>query len=74
MKKCSVAKSNQISELIVDWIANDLRPLSIVNDDGFRNLVKFLEPSFSIPSRKTIAKMVQSALGSRYIPSQMICA
>ena len=41
-------------------MVNDLSSLSIVNDDGFRNLVKLLEPSFSIPSRTTIAKLVRA--------------
>lgn len=37
-------------------IAKDLQPVSIVEDEGFRNLVKILDPRYRIPSRKQLMK------------------
>ena len=54
-KACSVTRSNQIAELILDWIAGDMRPLGIANDPGFQNLLKYLEPGYSVPFRTTIS-------------------
>ena len=35
-------------------IAKDLQPLSVVEDEGFRDFVKNLDPRFQIPTRKTL--------------------
>lgn len=35
-------------------IVKDLQPLSIVEDDGFRNFVKTLDPRYKIPGRKSL--------------------
>lgn len=59
LKPCSGVKREQISELLVDWITSDMRPLGIVNDPGFRELLHFLEPGFTVPSRTTVTKMVR---------------
>ena len=56
---CSVTRSNQITELVVDWIIGDMRPLGIGNDQGFRNLLRFIEPGYSVPSRTTVANIVR---------------
>ena len=42
--KCTVAKSPQISELVLNWVTGDKRQLTIVADRGFRELVRLLEP------------------------------
>ncbi|XP_025198007.1 zinc finger BED domain-containing protein 1-like [Melanaphis sacchari] len=42
-------------------IAEDLQPLSIVENEGFRNMVKLLDSRYQIPSRR--------ALGRTIIPS-----
>ena len=36
-----------------------MRPLGISNDTGFRQLMSFIEPSFTVPSRTTVASMVR---------------
>nr|XP_020464748.1 zinc finger BED domain-containing protein 1-like [Monopterus albus] len=35
-------------------IVKDLQPVSLVEDDGFRNFVRTLDPRYKIPSRKTM--------------------
>ena len=58
-KTCSAATSTQITELLVDWISRDLRPLNILNDSGLQTLMEFIVPGYSIPSRTHVAKLVQ---------------
>ena len=39
-------------------IALDCHPFSIVDDEGFINLIRQLEPRYTIPSRKYIIEKV----------------
>lgn len=39
-------------------IVKDGQPFSIVEDEGFQNFIKILDPSYSIPSCKTVKAMV----------------
>lgn len=47
-------KWQDITKSIVEFCATDIRPLSIVNGAGFRNLVSKLDPSYQVPSHTTI--------------------
>lgn len=40
------------------WVAEDLRPFSIVEDKGFQRLMKTGRPSYYIPSRFTVSRDV----------------
>ncbi len=44
---------------IVKWVAESQRPFSIVEDDGFKNLMKTGRPEYYIPSRYTVARDVK---------------
>jgi len=35
-------------------IAQDLQPLSVVEDSGFREFIKALDPRYTLPSRSQI--------------------
>ncbi len=37
-------------------VVKDLRPIKIVEDDGFRSLTKKLHPGFSMPDRRTVVR------------------
>ena len=39
-----------VTELL-EWCAQDVRPLCIVNDKGLHYLLAFLEPSYKVPLR-----------------------
>jgi hypothetical protein len=39
---------------LVDFIAKDLQPLSVVEDSGFVGLMEFVEPRLKLPSRSTL--------------------
>ncbi|XP_063234924.1 E3 SUMO-protein ligase ZBED1-like [Bacillus rossius redtenbacheri] len=52
------SRSKTITSKIAHMLALDYQPFSIVNDRGFRELINFLEPRYSIPSRKHFSKTV----------------
>ena len=56
---CSAAKSEQVTDLLVDWCVTDMRPLSIVNDAGLKRIFSLLLPGYTIPSRTHIASLVK---------------
>lgn len=47
---------NQIDKKLVDMIAQDYQPFSIVEDQGFRNFVQALNTNYELPNRKLISK------------------
>jgi hypothetical protein len=48
------SKKKELDRLVVLMIACDFQPFSIVNDSGFKDLVKALDPKYSLPSKTTI--------------------
>ena len=51
---------NQVNRVeIVKWVAESQRPFSIVEDGGFKNLMKTGRPDYYIPSRYTVARDVK---------------
>ena len=47
-------RKQAIDEAVIELIVRDMQPFSVVEDKGFRNLVKTLDPRYQLPSRKTI--------------------
>ena len=58
VRTCDKTRVGVITEMIVDWIVASVRPLSTVADTGLIELVKFLEPGYTTPSRTHIAHLV----------------
>lgn len=48
----SSEKAKRITKAIAAFIAKDLRPYSVVENQGFRALLHTLEPRYTIPSRR----------------------
>ena len=48
--KCSAERAATITRLIAEFVARDLRPLSIMCGDGFRQLLNTIEPRYQVPS------------------------
>jgi hypothetical protein len=42
----------------VKWVSKSMRPFSIVEDDGFKVLIKTGRPEYYIPSPRTVAQDV----------------
>ena len=55
-----MAKSNNrvqvLTRGITEFVAKDLRPIGVVEGEGFQRLIQMLEPAYTVPSRKTISK------------------
>ncbi|XP_070409459.1 E3 SUMO-protein ligase ZBED1-like [Nothobranchius furzeri] len=47
-------RRQQITNLLVDFIVKDIRPLAAVHGDGFRDLLNFFEPGYNVPSYNTL--------------------
>ena len=44
---------------MVRWVAESMRPFSIVEDRGFRCLMKMGRPEYYLPSRSTVSRDVK---------------
>ena len=51
-------RDQRIHRLIGEMIAIDTQPFSIVENEGFTNLLKALEPRYSLPSRRYVTETV----------------
>lgn len=49
-----------ITNLIIYMIAKDNLPLSVVDNEGFQQLMKIITPLYTVPSRKTITKLLDA--------------
>ena len=45
-------KTKRFHRKIAEMMALDYQPLSVINDVGFTNLLKMIEPRYKMPSRK----------------------
>lgn len=55
----SKARTLQIDRRIAAFIAQDGRPISIVDGEGFKSLINFLEPDYDIKSRTTTTALIK---------------
>ena len=46
-------------DALVNFIANDLMPLSLVESEPFRKFVTILDPQYHLPSRKHFSQVMQ---------------
>uniref|UniRef100_A0A3B1JDP8 BED-type domain-containing protein n=1 Tax=Astyanax mexicanus TaxID=7994 RepID=A0A3B1JDP8_ASTMX len=49
-------RAEEITRGLAGMIVKDLQPLSIVQDKGFQDFVKTLDPKYRIPSRKSLSE------------------
>ena len=50
----SLSRTSNLAQAITKFIVKDLRPLSIVSGEGFRDILKAFESKYTVPSRQTI--------------------
>ncbi|XP_056391730.1 zinc finger BED domain-containing protein 4-like isoform X2 [Hyla sarda] len=50
------AKAQDITEKLIEFIALDDQPFSVVEDIGFRRLLGHIEPRYTLPSRRYLAE------------------
>lgn len=41
------------------WVSESMRPFNIVEDDGFKTLMKTGRPEYYLPSRRTVVRDVK---------------
>ena len=51
-------RAKEITQRIAEFIARDMRPVSVIEGTGFVNLVATLDPTYQVPSRKHIMKVL----------------
>ncbi|KAM9322088.1 uncharacterized protein KZ484_020324 isoform 2-T2 [Pholidichthys leucotaenia] len=54
----AASRKQMLDEALLNFMVKDCQPLSIVESEGFRELVQALQPSYVLPTRKTIKQMV----------------
>ncbi|XP_073681633.1 E3 SUMO-protein ligase ZBED1-like [Garra rufa] len=55
-------KAKRITRSVAGFIAKDLRPYSVVDNQGFRTMLQVLEPRYSVPSRRYFSDTAIPAL------------
>lgn len=61
-KKMGVTARKIIDDNLMQLFTHDFQPLSVVEDKGFKNFINSLNPSYQLPSRKTISNVMLPAL------------
>eukprot|EP01028_Stygiella_incarcerata_P009386 TRINITY_DN4431_c0_g1_i3.p1 TRINITY_DN4431_c0_g1~~TRINITY_DN4431_c0_g1_i3.p1 ORF type:complete len:746 (+),score=206.91 TRINITY_DN4431_c0_g1_i3:1197-3434(+) len=69
--KLSSTKKEQYDQALLRFIILDLQPFSVVEDEGFKRLMKIFEPRYTLPSRTTLSsswlpKLVHETLESAW--------
>lgn len=60
--KISVRSKDKIDRKLMGLFINDLQPLSVVDDDGFKEFVYALNPGYQLPSRFSVSKTLLPAM------------
>lgn len=48
----------ELTSAVVEFVARDLRPVSVVDGHGFLNLMEVAEPRYTVPCRRTIMNLI----------------
>lgn len=55
-KKMSATSKSNLDDSLLKLFYIDCRPFSMVEDKGFKDFVKMLNPAYSLPSRQSLSK------------------
>jgi len=66
------AKYDQLTNCIAKWVAQDCRPLNVVEDDGLQKLIRCASgnEAYVMPSRKTISTRISTLYESEIVKIQ----
>ena len=53
-----------ITDMIAEFVARDLRPLSIVDSAGFKQLMNYIEPGYKAPSHSHVTSICRKKFDS----------
>lgn len=57
--KLTKLRINELDTKVAEFIARDARPISLVEGEGFRSLMKFLEPDYELKCRTTTTALIK---------------
>ena len=57
--KCPVIRAKRITELIALMVVKDFRPAAVVEGEGFKRLLSYLGPGYTIPSSVHVMDIVR---------------
>ncbi|XP_036069592.1 zinc finger BED domain-containing protein [Oryzias melastigma] len=52
------ARKQLLDEALVDMVIKDSQPFSVVEDEGFRDFVDLLDPTYILPTKRALKSMV----------------
>ncbi|XP_053285395.1 zinc finger BED domain-containing protein 4-like [Pleuronectes platessa] len=61
------AKAKNLNKKVMEFIALDDQPFSVVGDVGFRGLVEYMEPRYTLPSRRHLAEEFTGSHAANFI-------
>jgi len=64
-KKISVDAKKKLDQILLKLFVKDFQPFKVVEDLGFKEFVKALNPSYELPNRNTISKVHIPAMYER---------
>ena len=56
---CLPGRSRKITHLLAIWCARDVRPMSIVEDKGLKDVFALVEPGYQLPSKTHITNILK---------------
>lgn len=60
----SEKRKREITDKIAEFIALDMRPVNVVVGDGFKELMRTLEPGYTVPKKETVMHSVDAKYAS----------
>lgn len=57
---CDDARAEGLTQRVCNMIEKDMLPISLVDGNGFRELMNYCEPGYQIPSRETITTRIEA--------------
>ncbi|XP_061767894.1 E3 SUMO-protein ligase ZBED1-like [Nerophis ophidion] len=65
-KVCTPKHAAALTDAILNMLLTDMRPLSIVEDEGFRQIIHILNPGLTLPSRTHFTKLMERKYEQKY--------
>ncbi|CAJ1065719.1 E3 SUMO-protein ligase ZBED1-like [Xyrichtys novacula] len=56
---CSTEQAAEFTDSILNMIVSDMRPLSMVEDEGFQKMISTFNPKYTLPSRTYFTKLME---------------
>ncbi|KAH8304833.1 hypothetical protein KR059_011218, partial [Drosophila kikkawai] len=51
-------RKDELDKVVMRYITTDMRPFSVVEDTGFRDMLKAFDPRYKLPCRKTLKNVI----------------